>query len=65
MKETIPAYMQALLLTDDGPIVRDVYPTPVPQTGEALIRIHLAGHLLDRSATARRLQGRLSWRAGP
>lgn len=41
--DAIPQSMQALLLTDDGPIVRSDYPTPAPQPGEALIHVSLAG----------------------
>ncbi len=41
--DAIPQSMQALLLTDDGPIVRNDYPTPAPQPGEALIHVSLAG----------------------
>ncbi len=39
----IPSSMHALLLTDDGPILRNDYHTPKPQPGEAQIRVHLAG----------------------
>jgi threonine dehydrogenase-like Zn-dependent dehydrogenase len=35
--------MRALLLTDDGPILRQDYPLPIPGAGEALIRVKLAG----------------------
>ncbi|RIK34736.1 MAG: alcohol dehydrogenase [Chloroflexi bacterium] len=35
--------MRALVLTDEGPQLRADYPAPQPQTGGALVRIHLAG----------------------
>ncbi len=35
--------MRALLLTDHGPQLQDDYPTPVAKTGQALIRVALAG----------------------
>jgi len=42
-KPTIPTSMHALVLTDDGPVVCENYPISKPQSGEALIRVHLAG----------------------
>lgn len=35
--------MNALLLTDRGPVLDPAYPLPVPQKGEALIRVRLVG----------------------
>jgi threonine dehydrogenase-like Zn-dependent dehydrogenase len=35
--------MKALLLTDSGPKLESAYPCPVPQSGEALIRVALVG----------------------
>lgn len=35
--------MKALLLTDHGLTLENHYPTPVPTTGEALIRVHVVG----------------------
>ncbi|MCB0084109.1 MAG: alcohol dehydrogenase catalytic domain-containing protein [Caldilineaceae bacterium] len=35
--------MRALLLTDSGPLLKQDYPIPVPQHGQALIRVTLAG----------------------
>ncbi len=40
---TVPETMRALLLTDQGPVLRRDLPTPKPQPGEALIRVRLAG----------------------
>jgi alcohol dehydrogenase len=35
--------MYAIVLTDRGPILENDYPQPVPQAGEALIRVRLVG----------------------
>ncbi len=35
--------MHAFVLTDDGPHIDFAYPNPIPQTGEALIGVRLAG----------------------
>lgn len=35
--------MQALLLTDHGPVLDSAYPDPTPRAGEALIRVRLVG----------------------
>ncbi len=38
-----PAEMRALVLTDQGPRLREDYPTPRPKSGEALVKVRLAG----------------------
>ncbi|MBV7334015.1 alcohol dehydrogenase catalytic domain-containing protein [Chloroflexi bacterium TSY] len=35
--------MSVLSLTDDGPLIETHYQTPIAQSGDALIRVHLAG----------------------
>ncbi|MCB0116205.1 MAG: alcohol dehydrogenase catalytic domain-containing protein [Caldilineaceae bacterium] len=35
--------MRALLLTDNGPVYEQCFPTPVADSGQALIRVHCAG----------------------
>lgn len=39
----IPQSMMVLSLTNDGPLVETHYPTPIARSGDALIRVHLAG----------------------
>jgi threonine dehydrogenase-like Zn-dependent dehydrogenase len=43
MREEKEEELRALLLTDQGLILRDDYPNPLPQPGEALIGVRLAG----------------------